>query len=62
MFGVASDFRKRNGEAAFTMLARTAFADADIDHSGLIDMAELQTTLGKMGMKLNDAQASHVVE
>ena len=31
MFGVAADFRKAHGEAAFRVLASTAFADADAD-------------------------------
>ena len=62
MFGVASNFRKSHGEAAFQMLARSAFGDADTDDSGRIDMSELHATLSKMGMRLNDAQAAAIVE
>jgi len=61
MFGVASNFRKTHGEAAFTALATSAFADADVDGSGCIDTSELQTTLKKMGMTLTDAQTAAIV-
>ena len=61
MFGVASNFRKTHGEAAFELLARTAFTEADADGSGCIDTSELQATLGKMGMQLTDAQTAAVV-
>ena len=61
MFGVASNFRKSNGEAAFQALARGAFAQADADDSGCIDTAELQKTLASMGMKLNDQQTAHII-
>ena len=62
MFGVASNFRKTHGEAAFDMLARSTFAEADTDKSGLLDMSELQRTLMKVGMKLTDAQTAQIVE
>ena len=62
MFGVASNFRKTHGEAAFSALALTAFTEADTDGSGCIDMSELKTTLGKVGMKLTDAQTAAIVD
>lgn len=61
MFGVASNFRKTHGEAAFRILAQTAFDGADTDKSGKIDTAELRTTLEKLGMQLTEAQAAEVV-
>jgi len=61
MFGVASNFRKTHGEAAFRILAQTAFDGADTDKSGKIDTAELRTTLEKLGMKLTEAQTAEVV-
>ena len=61
MFGVASNFRKAHGEAAFSVLARTAFTEADTDGSGRIDVAELRSTLGKLGMSLTDAQSAAIV-
>ena len=61
MFGVASNFRKAHGEAAFGLLARTAFSDADTDTSGFIDTAELRSTLAKLGMQLTDAQSAAIV-
>ena len=62
MFGVASNFRKQNGEAAFEMLARAAFTEADVDGSGCIDMAELRGTLKKMGMNLTEPQTATIVD
>ena len=62
LFGVASDFRKTKGEAAFKILCRNTFNEADVDDSGRIDMGELQKSLGKMGMKLTDAQIAAVVK
>ena len=44
-FGVARDFRRTHGEAAFSLLATTAFADSDTDGSGSIDKSELRATL-----------------
>ena len=41
--------RKAHGEAAFRVLASTAFADADADCSGAIDTQELKATLSKLG-------------
>jgi hypothetical protein len=61
MFGVASNFRKTHGEAAFRVLATTAFGDADADNSGFIDIAELKKTLSKLGMKLTESQAAEIV-
>ena len=62
MFGVASNFRKTHGEAAFLMLAKTAFAEADDDNSGHIDMSELHKTLSKVGMKVTETVAAAIVE
>ena len=61
MFGVASNFRKTHGEAAFRMLASTAFAGADTDRSGKIDTSELNATLKKLGMNVTEAQTMEIV-
>ena len=61
MFGVASNFRAVHGEAAFKILASTAFRDADTDESGKIDTAELRGTLEKVGMKLTEGQVAAVL-
>ena len=61
MFGVAADFRKAHGEAAFRVLASTAFADADADCSGAIDTQELKATLSKLGIELTDEQVDGVI-
>ena len=62
MFGVASDFRKTHGEAAFRILAQTAFDGADVDKSGKISTSELKQTLEKLGMKLTDHQTAEIVQ
>ena len=51
-FGVAKDFRRTHGEAAFEALARAAFIEADLDGSGAIDKKELRETLKKLGIRL----------
>lgn len=61
MFGVAADFRSTHGEAAFRLLAATAFSEADVDQSGAIDTQELQATLLKLGIDLSDEQAADVI-
>ena len=55
-FGVARDFRKTHGEAAFVALATTVFNQTDADKSGYIDTSELFDCLGKLGMKISDDQ------
>lgn len=51
-FGVAKDFRETHGEAAFENLAHAAFADADTDGNGHLDMSELRQTLKKLGIHM----------
>ena len=51
-FGVAKNFRKTHGEAAFMALATAAFTEADTDGSGSIDKSELRETLKKLGIRL----------
>lgn len=61
MFGVAANFRKAYGEAAFKTLAASVFQEADKDGSGKIDTAELRSTLDNLGLKLTDAQVTEVL-
>jgi len=51
-FGVAKNFRKTHGEAAFMALATAAFTESDADGSGSIDKSELRGTLKKLGIRL----------
>ena len=62
MFGVTSNFRRVHGEAAFQVLVSTAFTEADSDRSGKISTSELKVTLGKLGMKLTEAQTAMVMQ
>jgi hypothetical protein len=57
-FGVARDFRKAHGEAAFQALVSTAFAESDVDKSGTIDKSELRNTLKKLNIHMVGVTAS----
>ena len=46
---------------ALKLLASTAFASFDLDNSGRISTSELKQTLGRMGIKLRDSEASELM-
>ena len=61
-FGVTAEYRAKWGEEAFRSLSSVAFAEADADKSGTMDLSELKATLSKIRIELSDAEVAQVLK
>ena len=61
-FGVTKDYRDRWGEEAFRALSSVAFAEADADKSGVMELGELKATLSKVRIVLSDDEVAQVLQ
>lgn len=55
-------FSRRSMRVALKLLATTAFAEFDADASGRISTWELQSALGRMGIKMTDGEIAQLMQ